>query len=106
MATEIRHYVKKIGDNPLDAVLAERHTKAYLVAQFAIRDGAEVAAKHYNIHLGTVYGAMAFYEDNRSAIEKALEDAHQGLLDLGMRYSEDVMAEIKQRMADQNKSEE
>lgn len=73
MVAKMSHHIKLVGDNPLDAVLDGRSTKAYLVANLAFLDGVQTAVEHYDINPATVYAAMSFYEENRSAIEEAIK---------------------------------
>ena len=63
MVLEIREHIQLQGDNPLDAIVAGTHYKAYL------NDGPQAAAEHYRILLATVYGALASYCDNETAID-------------------------------------
>lgn len=69
MVLEIREHIQLQGDNPLDAIVAGTHYKAYLVANLALNDGPQAAAEHYRILLATVYGALASYCDNETAID-------------------------------------
>jgi hypothetical protein len=86
-------------NNPLDAVIAETHYKAYLVANLAFNDGAEASAEHYGLPISQVYSAMAFYRDNEEAIQASLKEEDEGLIKLGMRDGNDVLAEIRARAA-------
>jgi len=85
------------GDNPLDVRLIERPIKAYMVANLAFIDGAEASAEHYNLSLGAVYAAMSWYEDNRDAINQALEDVRA--IDMGdMVVSKERIEEIRRNL--------
>ncbi|MEL6407649.1 MAG: hypothetical protein AAFR81_24965 [Chloroflexota bacterium] len=77
MAIQVKTYIELRGDNPLDAVISGHHYKAYLVAHLAFEDGSEVSARHYNLTHAEVYGAMAFYEENRASILQAIDDASE-----------------------------
>ncbi|MEO1286355.1 MAG: hypothetical protein AAFV93_01200 [Chloroflexota bacterium] len=77
MAVQLKQYVELRGDNPLDAVISGHHYKAYLVANLAFQDGAEASVSHYDLTHAEVYGAMAFYEENKTAIEKAIAEARK-----------------------------
>ena len=61
---KIRMRIALRGDNPLAALIAGTHYKAYLIANLAFNDGAQASADHYGIPLANVYGAMAFYCEN------------------------------------------
>ncbi|MEL6524074.1 MAG: hypothetical protein AAFQ07_00055 [Chloroflexota bacterium] len=77
MAIQVRTYVELRGDNPLDAVISGHQHKAYLVAGLAFQDNPGVSARHYNLTHAEVYGAMAFYEENRESIWQAIDDARE-----------------------------
>ena len=47
MALEIREHIELHGDDPLAAMIAGTHYKAYLVANLAFNDGPQVTAEHY-----------------------------------------------------------
>ena len=98
MELQIKHHIEmKVDDNPLAVRLTERPFKAYMVANLAFLDGAEASAEHYRLSLGAVYAAMSFYEDNRDAIQQALEAVRA--IDLGdMEVSPERIEEIRQRL--------
>lgn len=100
MEVRVTKYISLVNDNPIHAVLVGRNTKAYLVANLAFLDGTEASAEHYGISLAAVYATMSFYEENRETIEQALEEAHQGLLELGMKDGKKEIARLKKRMAE------
>jgi hypothetical protein len=104
MESQLKQHIDLVSDNPLEARLTERPFKAYLVANLAFIDGVDASAEHYRISLASVYAAMSFYEDNREAIQLALQEAHEGLIELGMRNGNEVIAEIKKRMQDKQDS--
>lgn len=68
-------YVELRGDNPLAAVIAGTNQNAHLVATLALIDGIEAAAEQYQLSIGQVHGALAYYYDNQEAIEQARENA-------------------------------
>lgn len=84
MVSNLVQHISLVSDNPLDAVLAGRNTKAYLVAEFAFADGVEAAAKHYRTTFGVVYAAMSFYEDYRNQIEEAKAEAWKQIKEDGI----------------------
>lgn len=85
MAIQLKHYVELRGDSPLNAVITGHHHKAYLVANLANLDSPNGSAKHYNLTLAEVYGAMAFYQENIGAIEEAIADARKLGYELGAK---------------------
>ena len=97
MAVQLKQHIELRGDNPLDAVIVGTRYKAYLVANLAFNDGAEVSAEHYNLHLAQVHGAIAFYLDNEEAIEQAKQASRELGRQLGARDIEDAIEEIRQR---------
>ena len=72
MVIQNKQYVEIRSDDPLEAVIDGRHYKAYLVANLAFNQGAEVSAEHYGLTLAEVHGAMAFYYENEKEIEQAI----------------------------------
>lgn len=97
MAIEIKQYVELHGNNPLDAVMGGRETKAYLVASLALNDGSEAAAEQYRLTLAQVHSAMAFHYDNADAIQAAIvEMRNLGEADR-TKPSSQHLAEIKRR---------
>lgn len=97
MVLEIREYIELRGNNPLDAVIAGTHHKAYLVANLALKDGPQAAADHYDIGLASVHGAIAFYYDNESSINESIHAARELGEKLGARSTQTVLEEIKRR---------
>ena len=59
MALEIRQHIELRGKNPLAALVAGTHYRAYVVANLAFNDGPQASADHYGIPLANVYGAAA-----------------------------------------------
>lgn len=59
--------------------------KAHLVAQMHIhgKQSVETVAEHYQIDLANVYAAVAYYYDNREAIETAIENKIQNAKQVG-----------------------
>ncbi|MEM9954087.1 MAG: hypothetical protein AAF846_20930 [Chloroflexota bacterium] len=92
-----RHIEMRENEHPLEVRLTERPVKAYMVANLAFIDGIDASAEHYQLSLGAVYAAMSFYEDNRQAIEKALQQIHDDSAD-DRKASEKRVAEIRRRM--------
>ena len=97
MVIEIREHIKLRGNNPLEAVIAGTHHKAYLVANLALHDGPRAASEHYRIPLATVYGAMAFHYDNESAIQEAIREARELGEQLGARSAQSALEEMRGR---------
>lgn len=89
MAIQIKQYVEQIGDDPLDAVVSGRHHKAYLVANLALRDSPGASAEHYKLSLAEVYGAIAFYHENKESIEDAIKKARKLGEELGATTLDD-----------------
>jgi uncharacterized protein (DUF433 family) len=103
MVVEIRSHIELRGNSPLEAVIAGKHYKAYLVAGFAFGFSAEEAAEHYRITMGDVYAAMSFYHDNKEAIQREKEELRElGRTKLNERDTSEVIAEIKERMKNKN----
>ena len=75
MAIQIKQYVELVGDDPLDAVVSGRHHKAYLVANLALQESPVASAEHYSLSMAEVYGAIAFYHENKESIIEAIEEA-------------------------------
>jgi uncharacterized protein (DUF433 family) len=99
MAVEIRSHIELSGTSPLEAVIAGKHYKAYLVANLAFNDGVEASAEHYGLSLADVYAAMAFYYDNAEAIQNEKEALRElGRTKLNEQDTSEVIAEIKERM--------
>lgn len=94
-----RHIHIEEGQSPVDVRLTERPVKAYLVANLAFIENPEYAAKQYDLSLGAIYAAMSFYEDNRSNIENAIEDARAIDFREG-EMSQERIAEIRQQLKD------
>lgn len=86
-------------DNPLEAKLAGRNTKAYIIARFALADGAEKTAELYETSRGAVYAAMSFYEDNKDDIESRLDELDKQIREIGIS-TEEFREKVKQRMKD------
>ena len=103
MIAELKQHISLVSDNPLDAVIAGQNTKAYIIAQFAFADGIDATIEQYSLSKAAIYAAMSFYEDNREAIKQALEAEHQGLIELGMVSSKDVIAKINKRRKEADK---
>jgi len=99
MVLKIRQYIELRGNNPLDAMVAETQYKAYLVANLALNDGPQASADHYRLDLATVYGAMAFYYDNETAIHEAIQDARSlgEQLQLGARSAQAALQDLRAR---------
>lgn len=97
MAVQLRNHIELESDNPLDARIAGRGFKAYLVANLAFNDGAEASAEHYGLSLGDVHAAMAFYYDNEESIRKAIQEAQNLGYQLGAKDGNEAIAEIKVR---------
>jgi uncharacterized protein (DUF433 family) len=104
MLAELRQHIELNGDNPLDATIIGRRSKAYLVAGYAFGFSPEEAAEHYGLTLGDIYAAMAFYHDNQAAIEAAIAEARAIGYSIGARDSSDVIAELKARMDKKEKN--
>ena len=98
MALEIQKHIELRGDNPLDAIVAGTHYKAYLVANLALNDGPQAAAEHYRIPLATVYGALAFHCDNEAAINESIREARELGKQLGGRSIQSAIQEMKERL--------
>lgn len=92
------HIQTKDGELPTDVRLTERPYKAYMVANLAFLESPEYAANQYDLSLGAVYSAMAFYEDNREAIEQMIEEADALLEE--MAVPQERIEEIRQRLHD------
>lgn len=103
MAIELKHHINLRSDNPLEATIGNRNTKAYIIAKFALADGAEATAELYEMSLGAVYAAMSFYEDNRDAIQQAIEEARAISFGENEINASDAVAGFKRRMEDKNK---
>lgn len=102
MELQVKHHIQmETKTNPLDIRLTERPVKAYLVASLAFLDGAEISAQHYRLSLGAVYAAMSFYEDNRDALEEALETERK--IDFGDNEirAQDAINEFQKKMNNQ-----
>ena len=97
MVVQLKQYIELRGDNPLDAVVAGTTRKAYLVASLAINDGAETAAEEDELSLAEVYAALAFYHENETAIQHALETVREQIRAAGGRDSREVREEIMRR---------
>lgn len=90
-------HVELRGDNPLEAVVAGTHYKAYLVGNLAIKDGVQVSADHYGLDLAQVHSAIAFYYDNEDAIREALQQARQSAQDMGAMTAKEALERIRKR---------
>ena len=95
MVLEIRQHIELRGNNPLEAMVAGPHYKAYLVANLALNDGPQASADHYSIPLANVYGAMAFYYENEGAIKDAIRQARELGEQMGARSAQAALEEIK-----------
>ena len=94
----MRERIELREDNPLRAVIAGSHYKAYLVANLAFNDGPQAAAaEQIRLDLATVQAAMAFYTENEAAIHEAIQDARRLGEQLGARWAEAVLDEMKAR---------
>lgn len=82
------------------------HVKVHMIAQKHLIAGERVEdiANHYGISLADVYGALAYYYDNRAYFEQRERDL-QPLIDEAKRYSEDLKARILNRMNQGDKNE-
>jgi len=98
MQTLHKHHIDvQKGQSPVDVRLTERPFKAYLVANLAFIESPKHAADQYELSLGAVYSAMAFYEDNRESIEKAISEARS--IDFGdAEVSQDGIEDVRRRL--------
>ena len=104
MVVELIHHIELVSENPLDAQLAGRNTKAYIIAQYALASSVEITARDYSMTEGAVYAALSFYADNREAIQQALEEVRA--IDLGdMEVPQERIEEIRQKLAEIKKNE-
>jgi uncharacterized protein (DUF433 family) len=97
MALAIQSHVIALTNDPLEAVIEGSHYKAYLVANLAFNDGAEASAKHYNLTLGQVYSAMAFYHDNDAAIKLRFAELEEIGRKIGAVNASEHLAMIRER---------
>lgn len=97
MALAIQSHVIALTDDPLEAVIEGSHYKAYLVANLAFNAGAEASATQYNLTLGQVYSAMAFYHDNNEAIQKSIAEMRRIGEELGAVDAAEHLAMIRER---------
>jgi hypothetical protein len=94
MAIQLKQYIELHGDNPLAAVMTGTNKKAYLVASLALNDGVEAAAEQDELTLADVHAALAFYHENETAIQSALEAAREQIRAQG---GFDRLEEIRRR---------
>lgn len=85
------------GNNPLEAIIAGTHRKAYLVANLALNDGPQAAADHYRLELAAVHGTIAFYYDNKTAVHEAIRQARELGEQHDARSAESALEEIRGR---------
>ena len=85
------------GNNPLEAIIAGTHRKAYLVASLALSDGPQAAADHRRLELAAVHGAIAFYYDNKAAVHEAIGQARELGEQHDARSAEPTLEEIRGR---------
>lgn len=77
-----------------------RNVKVKMIAQkHDVGISAEDIANHYNITLGDVYSALAYFHDNREFFEQQ-ERELQPHIESAKQYTADLKAKIKQRMKD------
>lgn len=80
--------------------------KVHMIAQKHLIAGERVEkiADHYGISLADVYGALAYYYDNRAYFEQR-ERELQPLIDEAKRYSADLKSRILRRKESGDKNE-
>jgi len=106
VSVELKQHIELRGDDPLDAVIAGTiRIKAYLVANLAMLDGVEAAVKQYNISPAEVHAALAFYYDNKEAIQQANAKAMELIRASGGHDAQERRAEILRRQQEQNPSD-
>ena len=93
----VRGRVDLRGNGPLAVVIAGFHLKAYLIANLALNDGPQAAAQRYRLELATLQAAMAFYDDNETAIHDAIQAARKLDEQLVARSAQSVLAEMRAR---------
>lgn len=71
--------------------------KVYFVANLAFNDGAKASAQHYDLPLGKVYAAMAFYKDNEDLIKQRLSQIEKQYEHLRIESDERV-TKLRERM--------
>lgn len=96
MAVELKQYVELRGENPLDAVMIGTHLNAWLVANFAIGWSVEEAMEQYDLSRAQIHGALAFFYQNKPAIDKAIEEAEAFAREVGVD-SRTKLEEIRRR---------
>lgn len=99
----IRHI--QIDDDGIPRTI-NRRVKVKMLAQRHIDGGESVAdlAAHYDISLGDVYAALAYYYDNKEQMD-ADREANEALLkEVGISH-EDFKAKILKRLADKENAE-
>jgi hypothetical protein len=94
MALVNQSHVVANNNNYFDAKVEGTDYRAYNVAERAIRDGAEACAKHYNLTLGQVYSAMAFYYDNYEAIQKDYEEIRKDMEGLNVWKNLQIISKV------------
>jgi uncharacterized protein (DUF433 family) len=86
------------------AVIAGTHIKADLVANLYVNGGASIeeVMDQYNLSQAQVHSALAYYYDNREAIERGFEEAEALARQIAIP-SDELLARL--RAQKQNKGE-
>ncbi|MDQ7024405.1 MAG: hypothetical protein Q9P01_11310 [Anaerolineae bacterium] len=96
MEVKIEQYVELRGENPLRAVISRTESNAHLVASAALINGMDATVVQYNLSEAQVYGALAFYHENRDLIEKYRHEADKNIRKIGIDAKEHL-EEIRKR---------
>lgn len=93
-AAPIQH-IELIDGN---AMIAGSNLKARLVAAMVIKGGASIeeTAAHYNLTPAQIHAALAYYHDNREAIEQAFAEAESYVRQYGVN-AEEHLTELRNR---------
>ena len=83
MQVKLEQYIELRGDNPLKAVVNGTEANAHLVATAALLNSIDAAVEQYNLSEAQVYGALAFYHENKNMIEQYRLEAEQKLQEIG-----------------------
>ena len=101
MLLQLADHIELHGENPLDATITGRKTKAYLVAGFYLGSDNDIDATmvQFELDRAQVHAIMAFYYGNEAAIQSAIERAEAETRAMAVN-SADTLVELRQRLGE------
>ena len=99
MEVKLEQYVELRGENPLRAVVNRTEFNAHLVASAALANGIDETVEQYGLSEAQVYGALAFYHENKTLIEQYRRESDENIRNIGVNASEHLEALRKRKQS-------